>query len=195
MQERKASVKIRNRWIVILGLVLGLSGPAAASSLATVRLQDKMIEITGLREKIIDKMVQAIEVRSLLGEQIREYTQEINQERQQRHLDTYQTAIRVQRIRNNLILIQKLDGYLAGLEKRIAYFQDGSAQLEFLYLQAEDDLRIIEALKYMEVEALLRQMQIVIGEYLPEAEKHLLDARQAVLAPPEDLWYRIVDAN
>ena len=81
------------------------------------------------------------------------------------------------------------------LEARITYFQDGSEQLEFLYLQAEDDLRIIEALKYMEVEALLRKMQIVIWEYLPEAEKHLLDVDQVVLASPEEVWGRVVDAN
>jgi len=193
--QGRASFMVRIGWIMVLCLVLGLPGTATASSLATVRLQDKMIEITDLREIIIDKMVQAIEVRSLLQEQIREYTREINQERKARRLDTYQTASRVQRIRNNLILIQKLDSYLVSLENRIAYFQDGSEQLEFLYLQAEDDLRIIEALKYMEVEALLHQMQVVIGEYLPEAEKHLLDARQVVFAGPEEVWDRVVDTN
>ena len=168
---------------------------AAASSLATVRLQDKMAEITQLREAIIDKMVQAIEVRSLLQEQIREYSQEINHERKRLQLDTFEKAIRFQRIRNNLALIQKLDAYLVSLEARITYFQDGSEQLEFLYLQAEDDLRIIEALKYMEVEALLRQMQTVIWEYLPEAEKKLLDVNHVVLAPEEEVWGRIIDAN
>lgn len=194
MQRRKI-FKVRNGWIMVLCLVLGLSAQATASSLATVRLQDKMIEITDLREKIIDKMVQAFEVRSMLQEQVREYTQEIHQEMKTRRLDTYQTASRIQRIRNNLFLIQKIDGYLVSLEKRIAYFQDGSEQLEFLYLQAEDDLRIIEALKYMEVEALLHQMQVVIGEYLPEAEKRLLDARQVVMTAPEEVWDRLVDTN
>ena len=149
---------------MVLMILLSLPDMVAASSLATVRLQDKMIEITRLRETIIDKMVQAIEVRSLLQAQIREYTREINQERKRRHLDTYQEATRIQRIRNNLALIQKLDAYLVSLEERITYFQDGSEQLEFLYLHAEDDLRIIEALKYMEGEALLRKMQIVIWE-------------------------------
>lgn len=182
-------------WSLVFCLGLILYGETVASNLAVARIQDKMIEISALREKIIDKTVQAIEVRSQLKEQIREYTEEINQVRRKARLDTYQKAVDSPRVYNNLRLIQRLDGYLAGLEGRIAYFQDGSQQLEFLYLQAEDDLRIIEALKYMEVEALLHQMQVVIGEYSPEAEKHLVDAREVVLAPPENIWNRIVDAN
>ena len=182
-------------WLLVFSAGLGLCGETAASSLAVGRIQDKMIEISALREKIIDKTVQAIEVRSQLKEQVREYTEEINQIRRNDGLDTLPKAIDSQRVRNNLKLIQRLDGYLVSLEKRINYFQDGSQQLEFLYLEAEDDLRIIEALKYMEVEALLRRMQVVIGEYAPEAEKHLVDAREVVLAPPENIWHRIVDAN
>lgn len=182
-------------WLLIVGMMLLLYSETTASGLAVARIQDKMLEISALREKIVDKTVQAIEVRSQLKEQIREYTEEINQIRRKERLDTYQKATASQRVRNNLRLIQKLDAYLVSLEGRIGYFQDGSQQLEFLYLQAEDDLRIIEALKYMEVEALLHRMQVVIGEYLPEAEKHLVDARDVVLAPPENIWHRIVDAN
>jgi len=195
MQGLKTLVNICSLGLVVACLVLVFPGKTAASSLATARLQDKMSEIIRLRETIIDKTVQAIEVRCQLQEQIREYSQEINHERKQHQLATYQEAHRIQRIRNNLMLIQKLDGYLGSLEKRINYFQDGSQQLEFLYLQAQDDLRIIEALKYMEVEALLRQMQSVIREYLPEADKRLLDARHVIMAAPEDVWGRIVDAN
>jgi hypothetical protein len=49
--------------------------------------------------------------------------------------------------------IERLDGNLGSLEKRVDYFHEGSEQLEFLYPQVRNDLRIIETLKYMKVEA------------------------------------------
>jgi hypothetical protein len=177
---------------ILTGIVLMiLSNPSQAERIKKSALEQKIFEISALKARVIDKIDQAIEMRTGLQQQLNELHDEIRTEQIRSSIDSRQEALQNLRIRYNLYLIQQLKAYLNRLEGRIAYFQNGKAQLKFFIRQIKDDIAIIHTLKDFEIEELLARIDRVLDEFSPETKKQIFNAAHIRFTPIERIWDEI----
>jgi hypothetical protein len=176
--------------LLILALLISFN-PALADGLKTKALQKKIYEISSLRTKIIDKIDQAVEMRSRLDCQLAELRDEIRCEQTHSGIYSHPEAMQNLRIRYNLSLIQVLQAYVLRLNERIAYFQKGNEYLKFLAQQIKDDIAIINTLKDMEIDSLTDRTNRVLDEFMPETKKPVFDVTDIRMMPVENLWSEI----
>jgi hypothetical protein len=169
-----------------------LNSPAAAGSSKTAALEKKVIQISALRVKIIDKIDQGIEMRIFLQKRLNELQDEIKVEQNRFGINGSQTPLENLRINYNLKLIQHLRAYIDQLDERIAYFQTGNERLKFYLRQIKDDIAIINTLKDLEIENLIGRIDTVLDEFIPETQKKIFDALDIRLMPTEQIWSEII---
>jgi hypothetical protein len=184
--------RIFGKCILTLLVLSILTSPAAASSHKTAALEQKIIEISALRVKIIDKIDQGIEMRIFLQKRLNEFQDEIKVEQNRFGINGSQIPLENLRINYNLNLIQHLRAYLDQLNERIAYFQTGNERLKFYLRQIQDDIAIINTLKDLEIENLIGGIDTVLDEFIPETKKQIFDALDIRLMPTEQVWSEII---
>lgn len=160
----------------------------SASGLKTEALEQKIYEISSLRAKIIDKIDQAVEMRTRLEHQLASLQGEIRSEQIRTGIISQQEALQNLRIRYNLSLIQVLQAYVKRLNERIAYFQKGNEHLGFLADQIKDDIALINTLKDMEIDNLNGRINRVLDELIPETEKQIFNVTGIRMLPIERVW-------
>jgi len=176
-------------------LLMVLSNPAHAERIKKSALEQKIFEISALKARVIDKIDQAMEMRTGLQQHLNELRDEIISEQIRSSIDSHQEALQNLRIRYNLYLIQQIKAYLSRLDGRITYFQTGKASLKFLIRQITDDIAIIHTLKDMEIEKLLARIDNVLDEFIPETKKQIFNAAEIHLTPIERIWDEIRQAT
>ncbi len=154
-------------------------------------LKQKMAEISELHEKVSQKITVIKQMRLELSATKQKLIEEIINDTRGRQISTYNDAIQIPRIHYNLKLIQKLEGYTTALHQKIAYLKDANEQLVFYYQQIEDDLKIIETLKDMDVEALMLGINRALDAYAPETKKHIIYADRIEFDQLQELWRKI----
>jgi chromosome segregation ATPase len=178
--------------LILAAIVLMiLSSPANAEPSKPLTLDQKIYEISSLQVSLIDKIDQAMEMRTALQQQLNELRDEIRAEQIHSSIASHQEALQNLRIRYNLYLIQHLKAYLNRLDERIEYFQTGKTRLKFLIDQIKDDIAIINTLKDMEIEKLLAHIDRVLDEYIPETKKQIFDAADIHFTPIGRVWEEI----
>jgi hypothetical protein len=183
--------KFIEHFILAAMVLVILSNQTHAERIKKSTLERKIIEISVLKARMIDKIDQGIEMRIGLQHQLNELRDEIRTEQILSDIDSHQEALQNLRIRYNLYLIQKLKAYLNCLDGRIAYFQTGKAQLKFFIHQIKDDMAIIHTLKDMEIEELLACIDRVLDEFVPETQRQIFNAADIDLTPVERIWQEI----
>jgi hypothetical protein len=174
-------------------LVLSIfSNPAAASSHKTAALEQKSVEISALRVKIIDKIDQGIEMRIFLQKRLNVFRDEIKIEQNRFGLTEPEAPLENLRINYNLNLIQHLRAYIGRLDERIAYFETGKERLKFYLRQIKDDIAIIHTLKDLEIENLIDRIDTVLDEFMPEIQKPIFDTFDIRLMPTDRVWSEII---
>ena len=184
--------RIFGNCILALLVLSILNSPAAASSRKTAALEQKVIEISAVRVKIIDKIDQGIEMRIFLQKRLNELRDEIKVEQNLFGINGAEAPLENLRINYNLNLIQHLRAYIDQLDERIAYFQSGNERLKFYLRQIKDDMAIINTLKDLEIENLIVQIDTVLDEFIPETQKKIFDASDIRLMPTEQAWSEII---
>jgi hypothetical protein len=185
--------RIFGNCILALLVLSILSSLTAASSRKTAALEQKVIEISTLRAKIIDKIDQGIEMRIFLQKRLNELRDEIEVEQQNLFgINGYEAPLENLRINYNLNLIQHLRAYIEQLDERIAYFQAGNERLKFYLRRIKDDIAIINTLKDLEIENLIGRIDTVLDEFIPETKKKIFDALDIRLMPTEQVWNEII---
>jgi hypothetical protein len=185
--------RIFGNCILALLVLSILSSLTAASSRKTAALEQKVIEISTLRAKIIDKIDQGIEMRIFLQKRLNELRDEIEVEQQNLFgINGYEAPLENLRINYNLNLIQHLRAYIEQLDERIAYFQAGNERLKFYLRLIKDDIAIINTLKDLEIENLIGRIDTVLDEFIPETKKKIFDALDIRLMPTEQVWNEII---
>ena len=183
--------RIFDNCILALLVLSILSSPAAASSRKTATLEQKGIEISALRVRIIDKIDQGIEMRVFLQKRCYELREEIKAEQNRFGINGPEAPLENLRINYNLNLIRYLRAYIDQLDERIAYFQAGNERLKFYLRQIKDEIAIINTLKDMEIENLIVRIDTVLDEFIPETKKKIFDALDIRLMPTEHVWSEI----
>ena len=181
---------IQNGVLATMGLLI-LSSPTSAERIKKSTLEQKIFEISALKASMIDKIDQALQMRTDLQQQLNNLRDEIRTEQILSNIDSHHKALQNTRIRNNLYLIQQLKAYLDRLDSRVAYFQTGKARLKFFIHQIKDDMAIIHTLKDMEIEKLLVRIDGVLDEFIPETNKQIFNAADIHPSPIELIWDEI----
>ena len=177
--------------ILSILVLLILFNLASAGGLKTEALEQKVYEISSLRVKIIDKIDQAVEMRTRLEHHLAELRDEIRSEQIRTGIYSHQEAMQNLRIRYNLSLIQVLQAYVRRLNERIAYFQTGNDRLKFLVHQIKDDIAIINTLKDMEIDNLIDRINRVLDEFIPETKKQIFNVADIRILSIERVWDQI----
>ena len=177
---------------LILLFLFNASGYGFNGSAQILTLKQKMVEISDLHEKVSQKIVVITKMRRELNTRLQTFIEEIIQEAKGRKVSSYTEAVKIPRIQYNLKLIQKLEGYMTALGLKIAYLRDANEQLVFYYQQIEDDLRIIETLKEMDINALMAGIDGALAKYTPETQKHIISANTIEFQNPQKLWRKIM---
>jgi hypothetical protein len=183
MQQRISGTVI----LSILALLISFN-PVSANVLKTEALEQKRWEISSLQAKIIDKIDQAVEMRSRLEHQLSDLQNEVRSEQIRIGIYSLNEALQNLRIRYNLSLLQILQAYVKRLNERIAYFQKGNEHLRYLAHQIEDDIAIINTLKDIEVDNLKGRINRVLDEFTPETEKQIFNVTGIRMLPIEGVW-------
>ena len=172
-----------------------LYGAMNADGLNTTELNRKMSEISALQRNLTDKITLAAEKRNQLEQNALELKNEINAQREQFKIASYQAAIQNPRIDYNLKLIQLLIGYIARLNEKIQYFKNGQETLTFYFQRAEDDLLMIRTLSDLETDKLISQINEILDEYIPETGRPMFDVNDIPLKDTEKIWNEIFKNN
>ncbi len=177
--------------ILSILMLLILFNLASAGGLKTEALEQKVYEISSLRVKIIDKIDQAVEMRTRLEHHLAELRDEIRSEQIRTGIYSHPEAMQNLRIRYNLSLIQVLQAYVRRLNERIAYFQTGNERLKFFVHQIKDDIAVINTLKDMEIENLIEGINRVLDEFIPETKKQIFNVADIRILSTERVWDQI----
>ena len=175
-------------WVTVFMMLIWYPANILANDIKLSELRSKMAGILSLRETLIERQAQAFKLRSQLKEIMMELEEEIGTEKNRLRINSYQAASRSPRIDFNLKLIQKILGYISGLDKKIEYLNIGSEELRFLYQQADDDLKILETVHDIEIDNLVDQINQISKKYQGQDEKLLIDSGDFDLIPPERIW-------
>jgi pantothenate synthetase len=178
--------------ILILLLLFNAQGYCFKGDTQILTLKQKMTEISELYEKVSQKIALITQMRQELNASKRTFIEEIIKETKGRQISAYNEAIHIPRIHYNLKLIQKLEGYTTALRQKTAYLKDANEQLVFYYQQIEDDLKIIETLKDMDVEGLMLGINRALDAYRPETKKHIIYADRIEFYHPQEVWRKIM---
>ncbi len=162
-----------------------------ASSAKAAELKKKLVEITSLQQALNGKLSQAVDKREQFKEKMNLLKTEIIEEKDQRKIETYQTAILNHRIDYNLKLIQLLLGYITRLNEKIIYFQTGNEMLAFYFGQVQDDLLMIKTLNDLEIDKLIAQINLLLDEFIPQADKPMFDVNDIPQKDTEQIWNEI----
>ena len=177
---------------VFAAILLLLSlGAATAGSLKTGSLEQKIYEISTWRARIMDKIDQAIEIRTRLEQRFAELCDEIKAEQIRFEIHSHQQALQNLRIRYNLSLIQIIRAYTTRLNERIDYFQTGSERLRFMIQEINDDIAIINTLEDMQIEKLTSRIDRLLNEFIPEIHKPIFNAADIQPEPILRIWNEI----
>ncbi|MCP3954906.1 MAG: hypothetical protein GY697_22200 [Desulfobacterales bacterium] len=180
-------------YTIILTLFFGMAASATgAVNVAKLDLlQQKIVAIQTLQASIDDIRKQALALQGTLQDKIVEYTREIKEEKTARELATFKQALGVYRVRYNLKLVQQMSAYLAAVSERVDFFQDGREQIDFLYQQAQDDLKMVQTLSDMEIADFIRRMDQVLEKYANATNSSLFDIEKIQQAKLESIWKTI----
>jgi len=176
---------------LIFFLCLIISIPAVAGERITA-LQQKIADISLLQSQLNERKNDAIKIRENLYQHLFTLRTEIETITTQRKIKTFNSAKTHPRVFHNLQLSAEIHSYIGQINQKVRFYQIGLDKLDYLYQLADDDLKIINTLTNLKIEALLIQIDAVISEYLPEAHRILISLENLDIADTAMIWKKII---
>jgi hypothetical protein len=158
----------------------------------TTDLQQKMAEISLLQNQLNQRKTNAIEIREKLYGHLSTLGSEVKTIAAKKKITTFKSAQAHPRILHNLQLYGEVQSYIDLIDQKIRYYQIGLDKLDYLYQCADDDLKIINTLTHLKIEALLTQIDIVIQTYLPEAHRILISLDNLDISAAKTVWNQML---
>ena len=175
-------------WVLVLVLGSAAAAAGAVNAAKMELLQQRITAVQVLLERIGDIHKQAVTLQGTLQARAAEYSREIHDEKIDRKLKTFQQAVGVYRVRYNLKLVQQVNAYLGAVSERIEFFQQGREQIDFLYQQAQDDLKMVRTLSDMEIAVFIDRMDRTLAKYTRAADSSLFAIEKIRQEKLEAIW-------
>lgn len=179
-------------WILIALCCILISPSMLTANTKTDDLKQKVADMTLLHHQLSDRIEEAKVIREKFRHQRQGLLDEINVLRQTHKFKQFSDADQHLRIHYNMLLIVTMDAYLERIENKIMFFENGQNRLIYLQKLATDDIRMIDTLNDLEIDALTTQISLVISQYLAEAHAIQFQSENITPVAPEKIWASIV---
>lgn len=178
------------RCMVFIGIVAALPCTAVAYADTTKKnqLQRIMADLALLNNQLVQRKDDAADTRSKLSRRLDEIRREALREIRGANIRSEAEALSHPRIHYDLMLIAEMQAYIERYTGRINYYRIASDRLTYLYQQADDDLKIINTLSDIKIDALMAQVEKVLEDYLPDAQTIVVQPNTLVVKSPEAVW-------
>lgn len=149
------------------------------------QLRRSMAEIALLNGQMAQRKDEATDIRDKLLAQVELYKKEAFKELRDNKIDTGADALSQPRIYYNLKLIAEHQAYIDRYIERIDFYRVACDRLSYLYQQADDDLKIVNTLSDLKIDALVSQTGKILDDYLSDAQTIVVNPSTITNASPE----------
>lgn len=183
------SSKRHHRWfsVVIIWLVVALPSIATAAAKAE-QLRQTMADIALLNSQLAQRKADADEIRQALTARLETIKAEAWRQLQEKQIKSEATALKTPRLLYDLMLIAETQAYLDRYAQKSGYYRVACDRLSYLYQQADDDLKIVNTLSGMKIEALISQAGKILDAYLPDAQTLVIQPDALAINSPEKVY-------
>lgn len=181
-------------WIAGSILLAGhaLHAKAYANEKVT-QLQQKMADITLLKQQLKDHSQKAEMVLDNLHEQKYELCSEIRILVKSLNIKSLDQAQAHLRIHYNIKLLRSLMAYENEFSTKILFYQTGYDKLAYLHQITADDARMAATLNDFEIDALTTQISLMINKYLPQAHAIQLEPQDIKPLSAQQVWDKVLN--
>ena len=180
-------------WITISLLLATHAAPSTACANEKVsRLQQKMADITLLKQQLQDHSQKAELVRTQLMEQKNELYSEIRILIKSLNIKSLDQAQKHLRIHYNIELLRTLTAYEKEFDVKIRFYQTGHDKLAYLHQITSDDAKMAATLNDFEIDALTTQISMMVNKYLPQAHAIQIDPQRIKPLSSQKVWDDVV---
>jgi hypothetical protein len=181
--------------VPMLMCLAGLWPGIASANSKSAELQRKTADIALLQLQLQDRVRQAEQIRSALLAQQRQLVDEVNVLRKQHQINSLGRAVQIRRIRYNIELLRSMMAYVAVFDSKIRYYQTGWDKMSYLLRMVEDDIKMINTLNDLKIDALTTQISLIINRYLPDAHTIQVDPNKVEPLSAQTVWDSILNAK
>jgi hypothetical protein len=162
-----------------------IAAPAAAKG---EQLRRTMAQIALLNGQLAERKADAAQMQVDLAARVDALWNEIRKQVRAKGIETEKEALKSSGILFDLRLIAEMEAYKQRYARKVNYYRVACDRLSYLYQQADDDLKIVNTLSGMKIDALITQSQKVLNDYLPHAQTLVIQPETMRVASPERIW-------
>lgn len=158
---------------------------------ATVKgeqLRRAMADITLLNGQLVQRKTDAAGIRDALTVRLNAIKAETDETLRKTGIKSQAEALKNPRLFYDLMLIAEIQAYIDRYVKKIAYYRVAGDRLNYLYQQADDELKIDNTLSGMKIDALVSQVEKILDTYLPDGQTLVIHPGSLTIDPPEKIW-------
>ena len=164
---------------------------SALTAGASGLLDAKISEIMALRDALLQKQAEILELKNEYQKRIDELEKEIADEMQRAGISTFLQAMENRRVQFGLQTIQRRQNYIRKLEKPSNWIFEACEELLYIKRQAMVDLQVAEIASGIDLNRHMQQMEVAADRYKLTAEKLAIDLTDAQSESLEKIWERI----
>ena len=147
-----------------------------------------MADIALLNNQIAQRMTDAVGIREALSARLEETKAEAWRELREKGIKTEADALSTPRLLYDLMLMAEIKATIDRYKQKIGYYRVACDRLSYLYQQADDDLKIVNTLSGMKIDALISQAEKILDSYLPDAQTIVIQPGTLTIDPPGEVW-------
>lgn len=177
----------------LLGLILvalAVASPGTAADKGK-QLRRTMADIALLNSQLVQRKADASVVRDELAARYEALRAEALQIIDEKRVDAPDKALGHPRLFFNLMLMAEIKAYADRYTEKIAYYRVACDRLGYLYQQADDDLKIVNTLSDLKIDALVSQADKILDDYLVDAQTLVIHPETLAPDPPERIYAAI----
>lgn len=174
-------------FVMVLFSLMWLPNAAVASDGDLLRRT--MADVSLLKSQMVQRRVDAVGIREALMDQLKTIRSEAGWEAQERGIKTLAEAKAHPRLYYDLILMAEIQAYIDRYTQKIAYYRVACDRLNYLYQQADDDLKMVGTLSGLKIDTLAAQAEKIRDAYHSEAQTLVIPIDAGfVIEPTEAVW-------
>ena len=152
------------------------------------KLRQTLADISLLNSQLAQRRTDADGIREALSARLEEIKTEAWREWREKGIKTDAEALKNPRLLYDLMLMAEIQAYIKRYTQKIGYYRVACDRLSYLYQQADDDLKIVNTLSGMKIDALISQAEKILDDYLSDAQTLIIQPDKLTIEAPEKIW-------
>jgi hypothetical protein len=159
------------------------------------KLRQTLADISLLNSQLAQRRADAEGIREALSARLEEIKKEAWREVREKGIKTDADALKNPRLSYDMMLMAEIQAYIHRYTQKIGYYRVACDRLSYLYQQADDDLKIVNTLSGMKIDALISQAEKILDGYLPDAQTLVIQPDTLTIEAPEKIWKTLKKAR